>query len=298
MQREPDTFFRLADPYEELSSADEFWKRVGGKDHVVIENFLYRPDVLGSLEPPKKWIIRNKTFRNFSFAKTHLSQLEFTNCLFENCILIGSIFTDCRFHGCNFVNCNVYRSQIQSCYIDPKAFTRCLDRKKYANIGVGLYQELLHNSQQQAQPEFTRDAQYQFSRWKRYLGWDEIKSSEDGRFKKVRKSVVLFQSWLFEKIAGSGVRLGNLAATSVCMLAAFTFLNFYFRSAFGLMLREECVQTLAEAFYFSTIVVTSLGFGDITPTTDLGRVIVSLEAIVGFLTFALLVSMTFRRITN
>ena len=33
--------------------------------------------------------------------------------------------------------------------------------------------------------------------------------------------------------------------------------------------------------YFSFVVITTLGFGDLTPRTDLGRVIVSLEALVG-----------------
>lgn len=298
MQREADDFFRLAQPHEELTSADDFWEKVRGKDKDVVKNLLYRPDRLESMEPPKKWLIRNKTFKNFSFAKTHISQLEFTDCLFEDCILIGTVFTDCRFNNCNFVNCNFYRSQIENCFVDPKAFKRCLDHRKYANIGVGLYQDVLHNSRQQAQPEFTRDAQYQFARWKRYQGWDEIRSSSDGPVIKALKSVPLFLSWTFEKTTGSGVKFGNLAGTSVVMLASLTFLNYYFRSALGLMMGDECVRTIAQAFYFSTIVITSLGFGDITPTTDLGRVLVSLEAMVGFLTFAMLVSMAFRRISN
>ena len=33
--------------------------------------------------------------------------------------------------------------------------------------------------------------------------------------------------------------------------------------------------------YFSFVVITTLGFGDLTPRTDLGRVIVSLEALLG-----------------
>jgi len=33
--------------------------------------------------------------------------------------------------------------------------------------------------------------------------------------------------------------------------------------------------------YFSFVVITTLGFGDLTPRTDIGRVIVSLEALLG-----------------
>lgn len=298
MQRKPDEFFRLAEPYSELTSASEFWDAVGGKEESVVENLLYRPDKLESLEPPKKWLVRNKTFRNFSFAKTLISLLEFTDCRFEGCIFIGSIIVNCRFNNCAFVNCNFYRSQIESCHIDPKAFAKCLDHTRYANIGVGLYQELLQNSRQQAQPEFTNDAQYQFLRWKRHLRWDDIKNSNTGFMTKCLKSFSILPSWMFEKTAGSGVRFSNLAVTSALVLSALTIVNYSFRSAFGLVLGGEPVQSFIECFYFSTIVVTTLGFGDITPTTDLGRIVVALEAMVGFLTFTLLVSMAFRRITN
>jgi len=298
MQRKPDDFFRLREPYTELSNPREFWQAVSGNDERVVENFLYRPDRLESVEPPKKWRVRNKKFVNVSFAKTLLSQLEFTDCQFENCLFIGSIISDCRFNACHFVSCNFYRSQILNCYVDPKAFAQCLNRKKHANIGVGLYQELLHNSRQQAQPEFSSYAQYQFLRWKRYLKWDEITNSSAGRVKKVLKSVTILPSWLFELTTGSGTRLSNLAVTFSLVLAAITILNYFCRSTFGLMLGDEPVLSLTEAFYFSTIVVTSLGFGDITPSTDLGRIVVACEAIVGFLTFALLVSMAFRKISN
>lgn len=298
MTHEPDDFFRLDQPYSEVSSPSDFWEIVKDREEAVIADLLYRPDKLESRDPPRKWIIRNKKFSNFSFSKTHISQIEFTDCQFENCLFIGSIITDCRFNNCEFVTCNFYRSQIQNCFVDPKSFSQCTDSVKYPNIGVGLYQELLHNSRQQAQPEFARDAQYQFSRWKRYLSWDEIKSSNDGCIKKSMKCIGLFPSWLFELTTGSGMRLGNLALTSVVMLFAFTFINFFCISTFGLLLDQEPVQGLYESFYFSTIVVTSLGFGDITPSTDVGRVAVAIEAIIGFLTFATLVSMAFRRITN
>ena len=33
--------------------------------------------------------------------------------------------------------------------------------------------------------------------------------------------------------------------------------------------------------YFSFVVITTLGFGDLTPRTDIGRVLVSLEALLG-----------------
>lgn len=298
MNRDSKDFFLLAEPHSELSEQSEFWRAVDGDDDKVIRDFLYRPDRLESVEPPKKWRVRNKTFLNVSFAKTVISQIEFTNCYFENCLFTGSVVSECRFNACRFVSCNFYRTQIQDCFIDPRAFAQCLDPERHANIGVGLYQELLHNSRQQAQPEFANLAQYQFRKWQRHLMRDEIATSSAGRTRKMLKSITLFPSWFFELTTGSGMRLGNLAVTSLFLLLTITIVNYYFSSAFGLSLGDEVNLSIGEAFYFSTIVVTSLGFGDITPSTDLGRIVIACEAIVGFLTFAILVSMSFRKITS
>lgn len=298
MKREADDFFYLRKPYDEILCPSEFWKIVEDSEGGKIEDLQYTPDRLISLEPPKKWRIKEVTFSNFSFAKTHISYIEFTDCNFENCLFMGSTIVDCRFSNCIFVSCNFFRSEFISCYIDPNSFIRCNDRKKHANIGLGLYQELLHNSRQQAQPDFTREAQFQFARWKRYFRWSEIKDSEEGGFKKLLQYISVFPSWAFEKIAGSGVRLGNIAITSIATLAILTLINYYWSSSFGLNLGGEPVENIVESFYFSTIVVTSLGFGDITPSTEVGRIIVALEAIVGFVTFATLISMIFRRITG
>lgn len=298
MDRKPDKFFTLIEPYVELSESKDFWRAVEGDSTKEIRDLLYRPDILESVEPPKKWRVRNKKFYNVSFARTVISQIEFTDCHFESCLFTGSLVSDCRFNNCHFVSCNFYRAEIRGCFIDPKSFARCLDPKKHANIGVSLYQELLHNSRQQAQPEFANLSQYQFTRWKRYLKWDEIEKSNLSWSKKVLKRFSLLPAWTFEITTGSGVRLSNLAITSSLMLLTITGLNYYFSADFGLKLSGEPIASIVESFYFSTIVVTSLGFGDITPSTDLGRFVIACEAIAGFLTFAVLVSMAFRKITS
>lgn len=236
MGKKSDKFFVLEEPFSELLEPDDFWRSVAGDDIKIIKNLLYRPDKLGSVHPPKKWRVRNKNFHNVSFARTVISQIEFTDCHFESCLFTGSVIFDCRFNNCSFVSCNFYRTEIRECFIDPRSFSKCLDPKRHSNIGVGLYQELLHNSRQQAQPEFSSISQYQFLRWKRYLRRDEIEKSDFTWPKKMRKRIELFPAWVFEKTMGSGVKLSNLAITSCLTLFAITGLNYYFSSAFGLKL--------------------------------------------------------------
>lgn len=298
MYSQNSAFFELRQPYTELTNVDDFWVKVRDKSETKIEDFLYRPDRLESKEPPQKWMIRGKSFKNISFSKTLLSYLEFTDCTFNECLFVGSIVSDCRFNDCQFVNCNFFRAQFQNCFIDPSSFARCLDPVNHANIGVGLYQELLQNSRQQAQPEFSNEAQYQFRRWKRFLGWHEVRTSNKSFLRTLPRRSSLLWAWAYEKSTGSGTRFTNMAATSATILVALTVINYMFRDCFGLMIGNEPVKSIPESFYFSTIVVTTLGFGDITPRTDLGRIVVSLQALLGFATFAVLVSMAFRRMTN
>lgn len=298
MSKVSDDFFVLTKPYVELTEPKEFWRAVEGDESKDIRDLLYRPDRLESVEPPKKWRVRNKNFNNVSFSKTVISQVEFTNCRFANCLFTGSIISECRFNNCQFESCNFYRAEIRGSFVDPRSFSKCLNPKKHANIGVGLYQELLHNSRQQAQPDFSSYSQYHFMKWQRYLRLNEIASSDAGCWKKIYRQAAIFPAWLFEKTTGSGTRFSNLAFTSTLILVAITIFNYCFRSELGLKLGDEPIASITEAFYFSTIVVTSLGFGDITPSTDLGRFVIACEAIAGFLTFALLVSMAFRKITS
>jgi voltage-gated potassium channel Kch len=84
--------------------------------------------------------------------------------------------------------------------------------------------------------------------------------------------------------------------TIVIALALTTFMNFEFRDEFGLSLNGETISTWSEAFYFTTVSLTTLGYGDITPTTSLGRLVASIQSIFGFSLFALLASMFFRRV--
>jgi hypothetical protein len=44
---------------------------------------------------------------------------------------------------------------------------------------------------------------------------------------------------------------------------------------------QETVATFANHLYFSFVVLTTLGFGDLTPATDLGKALVSFEALLG-----------------
>lgn len=71
-------------------------------------------------------------------------------------------------------------------------------------------------------------------------------------------------------------------ACSYIVLAALFSLIFYVWGHY-LGISNEGVDSI----YLSLVTITTLGFGDITPSTDLGKIIVSLEALFGIITIGL-----------
>ena len=293
-------FFNLREPYSVLRDVDEILELVKYQNNTggVIDSYMYEPMRLCSPTQPEKWGISGLKFVNSSFSGTHMLFLDFTNCVFEDCLFFGSIFEKCTFNNCSFSNCNFARCYIENCYVDPDSFENCIDRHKYPSIGVSLYRELMQSSKQIGEPEFTRKAQYLFMKWMRYERKKAAQEKRKGILNRVWANVQVLPSWFLDITTGYGMRLRKAIGTSCVSFVLISLLNYFFRSSFGLMLDDNPVKGFIEAFYFTAIVITSLGFGDITPATPLGQAIVSLEAVGGFFMFAVFASMLYRRIAG
>ncbi len=77
---------------------------------------------------------------------------------------------------------------------------------------------------------------------------------------------------------------------------ALSALNYSCAPSLGLKVGGAIVKSFVDAFYFTIITLTTIGYGDITPTTELGRIVIAGEGIVGFVLFATLASMIYRKI--
>jgi hypothetical protein len=289
-------FFKLEGTPSDIIEAD--FHNLRNKRDTILRDCIYRPDRLQSNHYPRKLRIRDVAFENVSLSKTTIEGIDFSDCTFSRCLFLGTMFRHCRFLNCKFVDSNMYRVEFQNVFIGPSSFKNCLDKKRHQNIGLHLYQELLRNSREQSQPDFADEAHFEFRRWQRYrLKW-EINNSENITFSATPKFAKIFFSWAFEITAGSGVRLTNLLITSIFGLAILSLLNWTYREEFGLFYSGRPIQSIAEAIYFSAITITTLGFGDIVPTTTPGRIAVTLQAVSGFTLLATLTSMIYRRIST
>jgi voltage-gated potassium channel Kch len=94
---------------------------------------------------------------------------------------------------------------------------------------------------------------------------------------------------------GSGIKSFYLLRTALFSVGSATTLNYLLRNEFGLDDDPNNVATVIDAFYFSMVTLTTLGFGDIAPSTQLGRAIIAMEGAFGLVLFALFASMMFRK---
>ena len=288
----------------ELDSEEEFYElleRLPEHQERVLENLIYKPSKLNWSD--KVRTIKNVTISRVSFSRTKIRGVRFYDCSFKNCLFVGTEIDSCRFRRCKFSSTNTHMITIKNTYIDPRSFANCLEKRRHQNIGVRLYQNLLRNSRDEDQIEFQRDAQFLFLRWKRYQIKYEISSlwAKKRNWTGTKPAWVLkaldylgrcFWEWLF----GNGVRFRYLTFTAIMIVFAFWSINFWCQSAFGLCLERAGSNECVAALYYTIISLTTLGYGDIHPTTSWGQLVASVQSVVGFFLFAMLASMLFRRI--
>lgn len=284
-----------------ISSQCEFYQHLSKSDHLM--RVIYQPDELKRASPDRVQRIEGKKFEWVSFSKTSINGIVFRDCVFKNCQFIAAAIEGCEFHKCRFISTNMHKISIHKTYIDPNSFDKCLDRKKHQNIGVHLYQSLMNNLRDAEQIEFERDAQFLFFRWKRYQAeyelrnkWSKATSASEHVSVALDATAVL-RRLAWEKLFGCGIRLRFFLRTVTVTVVLATLINFFFIEQFGLSLGGAPISTLSEASYFTVVSLTTLGYGDITPTTSLGRLAASIQSVIGFSLFALLASMLFRRVT-
>ena len=196
-------FFRLNSPFQVFRSQLQLTSFLESND--CLDSVLYEPD---SLSIPVDTRIRKspfakKTFKNVSFGKTTISDITFRKCKFEDCLFIGTRFINCEFHDCTFEGCNPHKVVFKETYIDPVVFERKLDKVKYSNIGMHLFQQLYENAMDMHQYEFARSAEFNRWKWRRYV--------LDHRYEKLQRLnpkwvIPWVQNILYYIFVGYGIR--------------------------------------------------------------------------------------------
>jgi hypothetical protein len=284
-------FFKLNGQPGKITSQDDFITHFERSDSLI--NVEYMPD---SLELGKgKNKLRDLKFINVSFSHTRIKDVIFRNCRFEDCLFIGTVFDTCEFHNCSFVNCNPYKADFVNTYIDPSVFAHTLGPKNHVNIGVGLFQQLLKDSVENRQPEFAQTAEYYFRKWKRFL-------MEDEHRKHIINHGSFYLKWipnlLHDWVAGYGLKTLRFLVSSTIFLVLITLFNHWMWSNFGMRGPDSAIsdRSLVKTFYYTINTITTLGYGDITPSSSIGMTITGIESLFGIVWLAILAHIIIKKV--
>lgn len=176
-----ENFFNLNGSYKTFTTPDELLQHFKISNH--LKDVLFEPPELAPELPDSRFT--RITFENVSFSKTKIRNVSFSRCSFIDCLFIGTEFKDCYFSRCSFSGCNPYKATFVNTYIDPAAFDKNgLRSDKFANIGVGLYQQLYSNAINTHQRDFVDCAEFRIRVWNRHqLKYEihEAKGSEKAK---------------------------------------------------------------------------------------------------------------------
>lgn len=238
--------------------------------------------------------VYNATFRCVSFAKKTIRECTFTECIFEDCLFIGTVFDNCEFHSCTFPNTNPYKLKIRETYLDPKAWQKSFSMDKYANIGVHLFQQLMENASRARQPEHAIEAEFLFREWK----IAQSKYDHDNeKISNLQYAKVVLVSVVYGKFFGFGIRAKNSMITASVSLLAIMSYNAFFWDRLGIKKSDLSVEpSLDMIVYFTTVTLSTLGYGDLVPTTPWGRWSVVIEVALGLLLTAMLINAIVKRV--
>ena len=257
---------------KKIDSFDAFLKE---EQSNTWKNLHYYPEHFGPVSR-NHYVFRQKEFVEISFKDSDLVKVKFIRCKFVRCLFIGAKASQCEFVDCYFESTNTLKWEINSSLIDPEQFDKNFDLVNDTNIAIDLYHSLYKCSVEEHQPEYAVESLYRMRE-------AEFKHLDSKLNRKTIKKWDYYQtksiSFLYREISGYGLRPSRIARFAAVVTFIFTILNWGFSSS----MFDTCkFDGFVDAIYFTVITMTTLGFGDITPVTSIGKIFVSIQAVVGF----------------
>ena len=221
--------------------------------------------------------LKETDFRKVSFRNTKFNSIRFINCTFDYCLFMSAEFINCEIINCKFTNTNTNKSKFISTLVEPNDFKKNFDYKSDTNIAANLYHELYKNLANEHQPERANRSLYLLYRAENAHLKSQLNRKVIGKFKYFSsKAWHFFQNY----ISGYGLHKYKIYIWLFSTLLVSSTINYVFRDHFF----EPCtLETKLDAFYFTIVTLTTLGYGDIYPVTQVGKGVVMGETIIGII---------------
>lgn len=112
----------------------------------------------------------------------------------------------------------------------------------------------------------------------------------------LRKPITFLGYAFWDVSCKYGTSLGRWGLTVLIFISVFATIFFFFDIAGLQETTTNVFERWHDYFYFSTVTISSLGYGDITPVTFLGKVLAEIEVILGYVMLGLFITLLQKKI--
>lgn len=258
-----------------------------------ISNALFIPDTFSSAQGYEKY--KEITFRSISFKNTTFERIKFIDCHFIGCLFLSVKFIRCDFSNCKFKDCNFLGSSWEKSRINPKQLYANFDFKKDANIATNLFQTLYDQYKKEHQPNYAKMAKYLFMKSK--YGLDHY-YLQKGTINKFNFFIRRIKNFFHCAMSGYGVYRGRIIASffaflflSACLNHSLQQLIFMTDIAPDIIIENTKIDySFIQSLYYTFISITTIGFGDMVPKSEIGRILTMIESTIGIVIIAVLLN--------
>lgn len=256
---------------DRTNSRDEFLKK---NKNNLFSNLLYYPETFESGD--KSFItIKKCAFLNVSFKDTRFLRVRFIDCQFTKCLFMSCEFQKCEFINCSFLACNTLKATFSQTLIDPMYFKENFDLVEDTNIAIDLYHSLYKNLSEEHQVKRAANSLYfMYTAEYAHLFYKRKKNEISGS----NFCGEVIWHLVYDNLSGYGLRARKSFFALMNTIIYFSIVNLSLKDY---IFQNGKVASILDSLYFSIVTFTTLGYGDITPISASGKVLISVEVLWG-----------------
>jgi len=268
---------------------------------------------------------KNESLSNSNLSKANLQNINLVNCDIQNSDFSKANLENASLYGANLKGCNLFKVNLKNANLNNSNLENCnllganFENTKLRNVKWGKNYKVVNeieaetaykNKDYKLAKEKYREAEdiyraIKISMQSQTLGEETgqffIREMIAKRKQFDRFSGSRIGSKIIEITTGYGEKLGNIAFTILGIIIACMFLYgiegvSYQGKTLGFFSDDfSLVSTLGNLFYFSVVVYSTVGFGEMVPIGPLGKSIMIFEGIIGGLVLAILIIALYKK---